>query len=268
MTWFKFLWCRISLRPCVGDALEMCQALWEWACQGKCLYLKLFSEEPCWRPSWNQPVVSRRQKIWRQLPEHSLPAAVWDASVAPHILLSLPFLLLLLLWPLGRLTKAGGPYCPFEGCVWEAMREGREKPSPTLSALVSWPYRLLHTTYHSSRSASAQLVPLDFSCWCHCGMEMTLGEVRMTRFQHLSFLGLSQCQFLYVSCHPLTTTLGMGGENPPLPSSKWRVCHRARRGLARVGVVCRIEGLGRFVGRAAFVSFASRTPTYISGALN
>lgn len=63
---------------------------------------------------------------------------------------------------------------------------------------------------------------------------MTVGEVRMTQVQHLS-LGPSQCLFFYTSCHPLTSTLGMGGKSlllafPPNGG------HTTRQGGARVSV--------------------------------
>lgn len=81
-----------------------------------------------------------------------------------------------------------------------------------------------------------------------------LGEVRMTHFQHLGFLG--------PSCHPLTSTLGVEGKTSfsPYLQVEDRPPGRARsaefRGRGQ-------QGPGGFVRRAAFVSFAS-----ISGALS
>lgn len=57
---------------------------------------------------------------------------------------------------------------------------------------------------------------------------MTLGEVRMTQVQHL-FLGPSQCQFFYTSCHPLTSALGMGGKASFSPFLQMEDTHQARR---------------------------------------
>lgn len=118
---FKILWCQISFSLCIDDTLEMCSVLCKSEhVKDRGLYLKLFSEEPCWRPSWNQLVVSRREKIWRQrfrnilyqqlpgMPQWLLTSCfpspfcqVAPVEVSPVAL---------------QVTEAGDSSCPFEGC--------------------------------------------------------------------------------------------------------------------------------------------------------